>query len=214
MNSASNPERVRAVIFDVGGVIADWNPLYLYRRLIPDPEERAWFLAEVCSSEWNAEQDRGRPFAEAVRLAVASHPERRALIEAYWRRWPEMLGAAIPGVCELVTELHRVGTPIYGITNWSAETYPIAVRAYPVLGLFRDTVISGEVELWKPDPAIFTYALERFGVTASEALFVDDNPDNVAAAEAFGMGAVRFTDASSLRKDLEQAELLLRVGCA
>ncbi|GAA4137486.1 HAD family phosphatase [Actinomadura keratinilytica] len=202
------PGPVTSVIFDIGGVIIDWDPLHLYRKLIPDDAERERFLTEVCSDSWNAEQDRGRSFAEAVEVAAARHPDQRELIEAYWRRWPEMLGGPIPGVPELVAEIHGAGTPMFAITNWSAETYPIAVREYPVLELFRDVVVSGEVKVCKPDPEIFRLALQRFGVAPHETLFVDDNPVNVAAAEALGMGALLFTDATSLRDRLKPLGLL------
>jgi 2-haloacid dehalogenase len=196
------------VIFDIGGVIIDWNPVHLYRDLIPDPDELNWFLAEVCSNSWNAEQDRGRTFAEGIEEACGRHPGYRALIEAYWSRWPEMLGGAIPGVPEIITEAATAGTVMYAITNWSAETYPIAKRRHPVLGLFRDVVVSGEVKIIKPDPAIFRHALDRFGVAPHKALFVDDNPANTAAAEALGMGTVLFTDAFDLRERLKLAGLL------
>lgn len=202
------PGPVTSVVFDLGGVIIDWDPLHLYRKLIPGDAERERFLTEVCPGSWNAEQDRGRSFAEAVELAAARYPEQRELIEAYWQRWPEMLGGPIPGVAELVAETHRAGTPMFAITNWSAETYPIAVREYPVLELFRDVVVSGEVKMCKPDLEIFRFALQRFGVAPHETLFVDDNPANVAAAEALGMGTMLFTDAAELRDRLKLVGLL------
>lgn len=202
-------EPISSVIFDVGGVIADWNPHYLYRRLIPDPAERERFLTEVCTGEWNAHQDRGRPFGEAVAELVTRHPEHRNLIEAFWRQWPKMLGDPIPGVADIVTELHGRRTPLYGITNWSAETYPIAVRKHPELTLFADTVISGEVRMSKPDPEIFRYSLKRFEIIPEQTVFIDDNPDNIAAAEALGINGVHFTDAATLRAVLERLDLLL-----
>lgn len=204
--AASGP--FTSVIFDVGGVVADWNPHYLYQRLIPDPVERERFLTEVCTGEWNARQDRGRPFDEAVAELVDRHPGQRALIEAFWHQWSQMLGDPIPGVADIVNELHRSATPLYGITNWSAETYPIAVRKYPELGLFRDTVISGEVRMSKPDPEIFHYALNRFGITADRAVFIDDNAANVSAARELGITSIAFTDATALRDDLKLANLL------
>ena len=205
------PETISSVIFDVGGVIADWNPHYLYRRLIPDPAERERFLTEVCTGEWNAHQDRGRPFEEAVAELVARHPGQRELIEAFWHQWSQMLGDPIPGVSDIVTELHHRRTPLYGITNWSAETYPIAIRKHPELTLFTDTVVSGEVRMSKPDPEIFRYSLERFKVTADQTVFIDDNPDNVSAAEALGINGIHFTDAAALRADLERMNLLLSI---
>ncbi|MFD0855647.1 HAD family hydrolase [Actinomadura adrarensis] len=197
-----------AVIFDIGGVILDWDPRHLYRRLIPDPDEMEWFLAEVCSDAWNAEQDRGRAFSEAIKEAAARHPEYRELIEAYWKRWPETLDGLIPGTSEVIAEAAAAGTALFAITNFSAETFPLAVAGYEVLSGFRDVVVSGEVKMIKPDPAIFHYALDRFGLSPHQALFVDDKPANVEAAEKLGMGTVLFTDAADLRERMKRSGLL------
>jgi 2-haloacid dehalogenase len=197
-----------AVIFDIGGVILDWDPRHLYRSLIPDPDEMEWFLSEVCSDAWNAEQDRGRAFSEGVEEAVARHPGHRELIEAYWKRWPETLGGAIPGTSELIAEAAEAGIALFAITNFSAETYPAAVAGHEVLSRFQDVVVSGEVKMIKPDPAIFHYALDRFGLAPHQALFVDDKPANVASAERLGMGAVLFTGADDLRERMKRSGLL------
>ncbi|MFF4988622.1 HAD family hydrolase [Streptosporangium saharense] len=197
-----------AVVFDLGGVVVDWNPRHLYRKLIDDPERMEWFLTEVCPGSWNAEQDRGRPFADAVREAVERHPDHRELIEVYWSRWPEMLDGLVPGTSEILADVRRAGTAMYAITNWSAETYPLAVDRYPVLKLFEDIVVSGEIKMIKPDPEIYLHALDRFGLSAERALFVDDSPANVEGAAAVGMGALLFTDAAALRSELERYGLL------
>ncbi|MBT2210106.1 HAD family phosphatase [Actinomadura sp. NEAU-AAG7] len=203
-----SPSSPTTVVFDIGGVIIDWDPRYLYRRLIPDEAEMERFLTEVCSGAWNAQQDRGRSFIEAIEELAARHPGQRELIMAYWERWDEMLGDPIPGVADIMTELHQAGVPMVAITNWSAETYPIAVREHPELKLFRDAVVSGEVRLSKPDPEIFRYALDRFGLAPHEALFIDDNRANTAAADALGIGTHLFTGAPALRATLETAGLL------
>ncbi|MFD0884236.1 HAD family hydrolase [Streptosporangium algeriense] len=201
-------QRYEAVVFDLGGVVVDWNPRHLYRKLIDDPERMEWFLTEVCHGPWNTEQDRGRPFAEGIREAVERHPGHRELIEAYWSRWPEMLDGLVPGTPEILAELQRAGTATYAISNWSAETYPLAVDHYPVLKLFRDVVVSGELKMIKPDPEIYRYALDRFGLSPERALFIDDSPANVEGAAAVGMGAILFTDAAALRGELERYGLL------
>lgn len=191
----------RALIFDIGGVVVDWNPRYLYDTLITDACERDHFLAEVCPSWWNVELDRGRPFESAVRERVQDHPEWAPYIRAYHQRWVEMLGGLIPGVEGLLLELHAAGAPLYAITNWSAETFPLTRQKFPVLEVFDNAVVvSGDVGLLKPDPRIYEFALERFGLDRKQCLFIDDNQNNVAVARRLGIRAQRFTDTTSLRE--------------
>jgi 2-haloacid dehalogenase len=194
------------LIFDLGGVVLDWNPRHLYRKLIPDEEQREWFLAEVCHMEWNAQMDAGRPFSEAVDELAGRFPEHREWISAYHRRWPEMVAGPVPGTSELITELAGAGRELYAISNFAAEMFPGAVEAYPVLRCFRDVVISSSVGLCKPDPRIFELALDRFGVAARDCLFIDDVAANVAGARAAGIGAVQFTSAADLRRLLSVGE--------
>jgi 2-haloacid dehalogenase len=194
---------VDTVVFDLGGVLVDWNPRYLYRKLFAEDEagmER--FLAEVCNGHWNEQQDAGRPFAEAVALLVARHPELRELIEAYDHRWPEMLGGPIDGTVSVLSELKAAGHPLYALTNWSAEKFPVARERYDFLGWFRGILVSGEERLKKPDPAIFRLMAARYGLTPERTVYIDDAPHNVAAAEALGFRALRFTAPERLRLDL------------
>ena len=196
-------------MFDLGGVIVDWNPRYLYRKLIDDPAEMDRFLTEVCSPAWNLEQDRGRSFEEAVDLLSREHPKQAALIKAYWQRWPEMLGGLIPGASAVLSELHERDVPIFAITNWSAQTFPLALERYPVLNLFDEIIVSGEVGVIKPDIRIYEIALERFGINQpSDCLFVDDSVANVSAAVKAGMHAVQFTTVDALRDLLSGYGLL------
>jgi 2-haloacid dehalogenase len=188
------------VIFDLGGVIFDWDPRHLYRKVIADDERMEWFLSEVCSFEWHAQLDRGRPFAEAIAERVAAYPEYREWITLYQDRWPETLRGLIPGMADLVAELARAGRELFAITNWSGETFPLAYESYPVLHQFKDIVVSGDVGMVKPDPRIFALALGRFGVSPGDCLFIDDNATNVAAAESAGIAAVQFTSPAALRR--------------
>src|SRR3954466_13147883 len=150
--ASSRPEpAVTAVVFDLGGVLIDWNPRYLYRTLFDDEAEMEAFLAEVTTPEWNGRQDAGRPWKDAVEALAAEHPERRELIAAYWHRWPETLGDAISGTVEVRGEVKARGVPVYALGNWSAETFPHARPRYPFLEWFDGLVISGEVQLVKPD---------------------------------------------------------------
>ena len=155
---------VKAAVFDLGGVLIDWDPRYLYRKLLADEAAVEEFLATVCTPEWNAEQDRGRPFAEGVAELVERHPAHAAAIAAYHERWPEMLGGDIPGAVELLAELRATGVPLYALTNWSAETFVLARERFEFLDWFDGLLVSGEERMIKPDPAIFELLLDRFGL--------------------------------------------------
>ena len=200
----------KAAVFDLGGVLIDWDPRYLYRKLLADEAAVEEFLATVCTPEWNAEQDRGRPFAEGVAELVERHPVHAAAITAYHERWTEMLGGDIAGTVELLAELREAGVPLYALTNWSAETFGIARERYRFLEWFDGVLVSGEERMIKPDPAIFRLLLDRFGLDPGAAFYVDDSPANVAAAGELGFDAVRFTGPEQLRRDLEARGLLDR----
>jgi 2-haloacid dehalogenase len=200
---------IDALVFDLGGVLIDWNPRYLYRQLLPgDPERIEWFLANVCNDEWNLEQDAGRPFADAVALLCRSHPEHEALIRAYDARWEEMLKGPIPESITILDELRRAGRRLYALTNWSAEKFPVARQRFDFLQWFDHIVVSGEIGLRKPHPEIFHHLLERIGAPAPRTFFVDDSQRNVDAARALGLDAVLFTTPAALRADLEERRLL------
>ena len=201
---------VKAAVFDLGGVLIDWDPRYLYRKLLADEGEVEEFLATVCTPEWNAEQDRGRPFAEGVAELVERHPAHAAAIAAFHERWPEMLGGDIPGAVELLAELRATGLPLYALTNWSAETFVVARERFAFLDWFDGLLVSGEERIIKPDPAIFELLLDRFGLDPGSTFYVDDSPANVAAAAALGLDAVRFTGPERLRRDLAARRLLAR----
>ena len=195
-------------VFDLGGVLIDWDPRYLYRQLFEDPDEMESFLAEVTTAEWNAHQDAGRSWAEAIELLAAEHPERRDLIEAFHRRWPEMLAGAIPGTVGLLDELRASGVRLLALSNWSAELFPIAQEQFDFLDWFEGIVISGTVGVNKPDARIFEHLIERFAVDVSASLFIDDSSANVRAARALGFVAVQFTEAMALRAELVRLGLL------
>ena len=200
----------KAVVFDLGGVLIDWDPRYLYRKLLADEAAVEEFLATVCTPEWNAEQDRGRPFAEGVAELVERHPVHAAAITAYHERWTEMLGGDIAGTVELLAELRDTGVPLYALTNWSAETFGIARERFEFLAWFDGVLVSGEERMVKPDPAIFRLLLDRFGLDPETTFYVDDSPANVASAGRLGFDAVPFTDPEQLRRDLEGRRLLGR----
>lgn len=193
---------IDAVIFDLGGVLIDWNPRHLYRKLFEDQAEMEAFLRDVCAPAWNLEQDRGRPWAQAIAELSAIHPDKAELIAAYRGRWMEMLAGPIGGTVAILERLHEAGVPLYALTNWSAETFPIAEELYDFLGRFRGIVVSGRIGLVKPDAAIYAHTIERFGVTPERTVFIDDSAKNVAGAAATGLRAVHYTGPDALARDL------------
>jgi 2-haloacid dehalogenase len=201
-----------AVTFDLGGVLIDWDPRYLYRTLFPDATSMERFLAKVTTPEWNAAQDAGRPWAEAVEALALRFPDQRPLIEAYRRRWPETLGGAIDGTVEVLADLRERGVRLLALTNWSAETFPIARGRYPFLAWFEGIVVSGEIGIAKPDARAFEALIERHDVEPSRTVFVDDSEANVMAAEELGFIGLRFANPDTLRADLERLGLLDHLG--
>lgn len=200
---------VRAAIFDVGRVLYDWNPRFLYRRLIDDDRALDAFLRDVLTPEWHFQHDAGRPFAETSAELIAQFPEHEALILAWRDRYLESIGDPVPGVHAIVAELDAAGVPLFVISNFSGEFWPPFRAAQAAFfDRFRDFVISGDERLVKPDPAIYALALDRFALRADEAFFVDDNPANVEGAAATGIAARLFTDAATLRRDLVSVGLL------
>jgi len=204
---------VTAAVFDLGGVLIDWDPRHLYRQLFPGDEAAMEdFLARVTTQEWNAMQDAGRPWSEAVASLTRVHPAHRELIAAYRERWDEMLGGPIEPVVEILGELHAAGLPLYALSNWSAETFPVALSRYGFLEWFAGIVISGEIRVAKPDPRAFRHLLEAYRLEPSTTVFVDDSPANIEAARELGMIARRFYDPDRLRADLAELGLPVRAA--
>lgn len=199
---------MQAVIFDLGGVLIDWNPRHLYGKLIADGAEREHFLSAVCPQSWNEQQDAGRSLRAATDERIDMFPHYAELIEAYYGRWPEMLGGAIPGSVQILQRLAAAGLPLYALTNWSAELFPVARERFDFLRLFRGIVVSGTERLIKPDPALFRILLDRYGLAAEQCFYIDDNPRNVETAVALGMLAHHFVSADTLALDLQASGLL------
>lgn len=201
--------REPVVVFDLGGVLIDWDPRHLYRQLFDgDDPAMERFLAEVCTGAWNERQDAGRPFAEAVAELVLRHPEQRALIEAYHLRWPEMVAGPIDGSVEILAELREAGYELHALTNWSAETFALTRPRFDFLTWFESILVSADVRLIKPDPRIFRLLLERIGREARACIYIDDSRRNVDAAAALGFDAIHFQGAGPLRADLLRRGLL------
>ena len=200
---------VTAVIFDVGNVLFDWNPRFLYERLIDDEQALDAFLRDVVTVEWHLQHDAGRAFADTSAERAALYPQHADLIRAWGPRFQESIRGRIAGMERLVADLDQARVPLFALTNFSHEFCPPfrAVEA-DLFDRFRDVLVSGEVGLIKPDPAIYRLALERFGLCAESVLFIDDRGDNVAGAEAVGMRGHVFRDADALRAELKGLGLL------
>ena len=201
---------VRAVVFDVGHVLYQWDRRHLFEKLIADPVELDWFLDNVISRDWHNQHDAGRPIHEMIEERIIEYPHHEDLIRAYHGRWLETIPGPVPGSLEIVGELATRGVPLFAITNFGADYWAMFRPTAPVFDLFGGIVVSGEERLMKPDPAIYALALKRFGLEPGEGLFIDDSLPNVEGAQANGFAAHHFTDAEVLRAELTALELLPR----
>jgi 2-haloacid dehalogenase len=209
MKTPMSDTRPPAIIFDFGGVLLDWNPRYLYRKLFPNDEQgMERFLAEIGFDEWNHLQDAGRPFSVAVAELCSRHPQYCDLIRAYDERYPESIQGAIPGTVDILRSLRRLGFPLFGLSNWPAEKFCLVRPGYEFLGWFQGIVISGEVGFAKPDPRIFQVLLVQVGRPAGECLLIDDSPANIAAAQALGFQTIHFHTPPQLAGELARRGLL------
>ena len=195
-------------VFDLGGVLVDWNPRYLYRKLFQREAEMEHFLANICTTEWNLQQDAGRTFAEACAQLKLEHPGYARMIDAWFERFDEMMAGPIAGSVELLGELRDRDVPIYALSNWSAETFPFARKRFEFLRWFRAIFLSGDVRLVKPDPRIFQRFCESVALAPEQIIYIDDLQHNVEAAGRMGMHAIRFRDPAALREELVQLGLL------
>jgi 2-haloacid dehalogenase len=197
------------VIFDLGGVLLDWDPRHLYRKLFDgDAAAMERFLGDVATNAWHLQHDAGRPFAETTAELKLKHPGHAALIDAFAVRHEEMFAGTIAGSVALLERLSAAGVPLYAITNFPAETFPIAERKFPFLALFRDIAVSGRERVLKPSAELFNILLRRNGLTAAESVFIDDSIKNVDAARALGLHAIHFKSADALERDLVQLGVL------
>ena len=197
------------VIFDLGGVLVDWNPRYFYRKLFPGDEAAMEdFLTNVCNSDWNLQQDAGRTFAEAADLLKREHPDKAELIDAWLPGYPEMLGGVIQETVDVLRELHTRKVRTYALSNWSAETFRYALERYDFFKYFDGRLISGDVKLIKPDPRIFQLLFDQFHIEPTSAVYVDDLARNVEAANKLGLHGIHFKDAAALRAELVSLGLL------
>ena len=193
----------KTIIFDLGAVLIDWNPDYLYKKLITNDQKRKWFLENICTPDWNEEQDSGRPLKEATEMLIEKYPGEETMIRAYYERWEEMLNGPIEGTLEIFRLLKEKNLmQLIALTNWSSETFPIALGKYDFLNWFHGRVVSGEEKTRKPFKGIYETLIERYSIIPSEAIFIDDNKRNLIPAEELGITALHFTSPERLQKDL------------
>ncbi len=204
-------ESITTAVFDLGAVLIDWNPRYVFRSMFADEAAMEHFLATVTTPEWNAEQDRGRTLAEATAILVAEHPQHTELIEAYYGRWDEMVGEPIAGTVELVKQLKAGGVRLVALTNWSAETFPRVRHRLGFLDYFEAVLVSGTVGMIKPDPAIYLLLIERHAVDVRHSMFIDDSTRNVEAAAELGFDAIHFESSEQLAEELRRRGLIIPV---
>ncbi|MEO7312745.1 MAG: HAD family phosphatase [Chitinophagaceae bacterium] len=193
--------KIDNIIFDFGGVLVDWNPRYLFQKHFADETAMEYFLKNICTEEWNLEQDKGRSLADGTRLLQERFPDSHDMIQLFYDHWETMLKCDIPGSVAL---LHRLNAKykVYGLTNWSTETLSIAYERYPFFRVFEGVVVSGEEKLIKPDPRLFQILLDRYQLVAANSVFIDDNIKNVKAAETLGFHAIHFQSPEQLEATL------------
>jgi 2-haloacid dehalogenase len=197
--------KINTIIFDLGGVLIDWNPRYLYRKIFKTEEEVSWFLDNICTSAWNDQQDAGRSFEEATRELIQQHPELEEPITAWYGRWQETISGSIPGTVDILTEIRQSKKyRLYALTNWSAETFPWALENFPFLHWFEGIVVSGIEKTRKPLPEFFQILFDRYDVKPTESLFIDDNIHNIKGADALGMTTITFESPDQLRNALKK----------
>jgi 2-haloacid dehalogenase len=197
------------VIFDLGGVLIDWNPRYLYRKIFKTEEEIDWFLQNICTSEWNDQQDAGRSFEDATEELLAKHPAHELAIRAWYGRWQETIQGSIPQTVDILREIkQKNGYRLYALTNWSEQTFPWALDNFDFLHWFEGIVVSGIEKTRKPFPEFYKILFERYQVNPDKAIFIDDNQKNVEGGKAVGLEVVHFQSPAELRTSLQKLGIL------
>lgn len=196
--------KIKNIIFDFGGVLMDWNPRYFFKDYFNDDEKMEYFLENIVYDEWNVEQDRGRKLAEGTEIQVKKFPDWEKEIRAFYDNWTTMLKTDIPQNVEVLRKLKNTDYELFGLTNWSEETFPYALENYDFFQLFDGKiVVSGTEKLIKPDPKIWNLLLDRYNIKADESVFIDDNLKNIEMAKSLGFETIRVTPETDLEKELD-----------
>ena len=196
--------KIDTIIFDIGGVLIDWNPEYVYREVFNGDQQKVdWFLNYICTHEWNVEQDAGRSIKDATELLVNQYPAYEEWIRIFYDRWEDMLGGEIKETVTLLNRLKRnTDHRLYSLTNWSAETFPVALQRFDFLQHFEGILVSGEEKTIKPFPKIYEIILDRYQINPPNSVFIDDNVENVKAANNLGINGIRYRNTAQLKEDL------------
>ena len=203
--------KIDAIIFDLGGVLIDWNPEYVYLDVFNgDRQKMEWFFDNICTNDWNENQDAGYPLAKATEDRVALFPEYEDLIRMYYGRWVDMLGNSITETVEILDKLIKTNRyKVIALTNWSHETFPIALNRFDFLNWFEGIVVSGEEQTRKPFPDIYNITLKRYNINAENSIFIDDNLRNIKAAEELGINGIHFKNAMLLQNQLKEYKIYI-----
>lgn len=193
--------KIKNIIFDFGGVLVDWNPRYLYESVFEDKVQMEYFLSNICTEEWNLQQDKDRSLADGTAMLIEKFPEYTSLIELFYNQWEVMLKGSIDENVKVLPKL-KENYKLYGLTNWSAETFPIALKRFSFFKEFDGIVVSGTEKMIKPDPAIFYLLLDRYQLKASESVFIDDNIHNIKAAIEIGFHTIHINNTMNLKEEL------------
>jgi 2-haloacid dehalogenase len=200
--------KIDTIIFDLGNVLVDWSPSYLFDKIFHKKEDRDFFLENICTPEWHNTQDAGRSPTEATEEKVKEFPEWAHAIRAFYARWKEMFMGPIEGSVEILQELKSKGYKLYALTNWNAELFNQTLDDFPFLQLFDGKVVSGAVKQTKPGEDIYLHLLDKYKITPGQALFIDDKKENIQTAEKLGIKGIQFSDPEQLRKDLQESGIL------
>lgn len=195
---------IRNIVFDLGGVLVDWDPRYLYRKIFDTEEEVEFFLNHICTYDWNLEQDRGRTLADATEERIGKFPEHETEIRAYYDRWAEMFDGTIPENVRLLKELLKDDQyRVLALTNWSRETFPVALELFPFFNDFQGVVMSGEEGFIKPQPEIYEILFDRYKLIPEESIFIDDREENIEGGRKMGMAGIHYHPGVDLRSSLD-----------
>lgn len=192
---------IKNIVFDFGGVLMDWDPRYMYRKVFKTEEKMENFLQTICTTEWNAQFDKGLDFQEGINERIEKFPEYKEEIQLYKDRWIEMISGDIPENSQLIYEL-KENYKLFGLTNWAADTFELVYEQYPFFKELEGIVVSGEEKIIKPNPAIFKILLNRYQIKSSESLFIDDNYDNILTARELGFGTIWLEESTDLKEKL------------
>lgn len=203
--------RIDTIIFDLGGVLIDWNPKYVYREVFNGDEKKVdWFLDNICTNDWNVEQDAGRTFEDATQFLINQYPQYEEWIRIFYDRWEDMLGGPIKDSVLLLDKLKKANThQLYALTNWSAEAFPVALQRYDFLQHFEGILVSGEEKMRKPFAIIYELLMDRFNLKAEKSVFIDDNLENVLGAKKVGMKAIQYKNSQQLINELSHLGIKL-----